>query len=90
MRKNPNLESLASCMDGIGAEIADATERPKKVSKSVASRQYTVRYIIPTVSSPCASLKPTERDMRVSSDSAADAVRAVKAAHPDADITGVD
>ena len=86
MRKDPSPESLASCMDGIGAEIKDATERPPKVSPSVASRHYTVRYIIPTVS----SLSGKEGVMRVSSDSAADAVKAVTTAHPDADITSVD
>ena len=84
MQKEPDPEQLAKCMDGIGAEIEDAPSRPKRVDNRVASRQYSVRYIIPTVSGN------KEKNMRVAGNSAEDAVKACKAAHPDADIESVD
>ena len=71
---------------GIGAEIGDAhPPEPSNVPKDIATRKYTVRYFIPTVS---AGTK--EGEMQIRGTTAEDAVRAVIAAHPDANITGVE
>lgn len=84
----PDIDKLGSCMDGIGAEIPDA--KVTEVPKEVASRKYKVRYYIPTVSSTFASEKSDEKVMSVETDSAEDAVRATKAAAPDASIISVE
>ena len=73
-------------MDGIGAEIPDA--KVTEVPKEVASRKYKVRYYIPTVS--VSAGKRDEKVMSVETDSAEDAVRATKAAAPDASIISVE
>ena len=85
MKKEPTIDELTECMDGVGAEIADGHDcSPRSVSNATQSRKYTVRYIIPTVSGGGA------RNMSVAGDNATDAVNACKAAHPNADILGVD
>ena len=89
MINHPDPKKLVECLDGIGAEIADATEHPKTVDKRIALRQYTVRYIIPTVSSSAYG-KSADCNMRVAGNSAEDAVKAVLAAYPSACITSVE
>ena len=91
MKKNPNPEDLEVCMDGIGADMGDIPTIPPSIPQDIASRKYTVRYIIPTVSSNDArDTKGSPRNMSVSAKSAEDAVKTVLAAHPNADISSVD
>lgn len=91
MRKEPRPEDLEVCLDGVGADMGDMPVIPPSVPKDIASRKYTVRYIIPTVSSNDAKdTKGSPRNMSVSAKSAEDAVRTVLAAHPNADISSVD
>ena len=91
MRKEPNPNDLDVCMDGIGADMGDIHTVGASTPKDIASRKYTVRYIIPTVSSNDArDTKGSPRNMSVSAKSAEDAVRTVLAAHPNADISSVD
>ena len=90
MRKEPNPEYLEVCLDGIGASIG-GTYTPPPVPKDISTRKFTVRYIIPTVSSNDAlGKKGSLRNMIVTAMTAEDAVRAVVAAHPDADISSVE
>lgn len=91
MQNGLSPDHLDLCFDGVGADICDKTVIPPSIPKNMASRKYTVRYIIPTVSSNDAldTNRPL-RNMSVSANSAEDAVRTVLAAHPDADISCVE
>ena len=91
MRKEPNPDDLDVCMDGVGADMGDIPTIPPSIPQDIASRKYTVRYFIPTVvSSDARDTKGSPRNMSVSAKSAGEAVRAVLAAHPNADIYSVD
>ena len=90
MRKEPNPADLDVCMDGVGADMDDIPTIHPSIHQDIASRKYTVRYIIPTVSSDARDTKGSPRNMSVSAKSAEDAVKAVLAAHPNADISIVE
>ena len=79
--------TLNECMDGVGDKTGKSTfSQANATSASGVSRKYIVRFIIPTVNSDLEGA----RAMSVAGDSAEEAVRAVKAAYPNAKITQVD
>ena len=88
--KNPTPKDLEVCMDGIGAAITDASVHHYPTNKGIVTRKFTVRYIIPTVSSNDAESQGVSHSMGVAAASAEDAVRTVLAAHPTADISSVE
>lgn len=81
MVRNPDISSMTACLDGVAVAL-DEGECPPRKSRTQTS--YCVQYALPTVNP-----ERVVRFMHVAADNPTDAVNAVKAAYPQADILGV-
>lgn len=84
MVRNPDISSVTACLDGVAVAL-DEGERPPRKSRTQTS--YCVQYSVPS-DMPHITGR-IERFIHVAADNPADAVEAVKAAYPLADILSV-